>query len=184
MSLPFFLAFGGGIHVRGRRMGVAGLVLLLAAGCSAPRPGATPSKPDLDPTIQVSTSYCGQGWTHPHAGEQTLLIVNTGDVSADADLIDVPAGAVHAEIEGLAPGVTRPMRVTLGSGTYAIRCHPADSDPSVGPSVHIPGSASGGPATEPVSYTDLYGPAIAYQKDVATGLKMLTAKTKTLAKEV
>jgi iron uptake system component EfeO len=165
-------------------MGKAGLVLALAAGCSHPRAPAAPQAPAATLSIQASASHCGQGWAHPHAGEQTLLISNTGDVAADADLIDLPGGAVHAEIEGLAPGVTRPMRVTLGGGTYAVRCHPDGRDPIVGPTVRVSGTALGGPATIPVTDNDLYGPARAYQAYVALGLKALVTRTKARATAV
>jgi iron uptake system component EfeO len=165
-------------------MGAASVALLLAAGCSEPRSPIDPPRPSADPPIQVSTSHCGQGWTRPHAGEQTLLLSNTGDLAAGAYVIDVPAGAIHAELEGLAPGVTRPLRVTLGPGTYAIRCLVDGSDPIVGPPARVTGDIPGGPAVMPVTYNDLYAPAQAYQKYVAGGVKALTAKTKVLAKAI
>ncbi|MEO3867321.1 EfeM/EfeO family lipoprotein [Nonomuraea sp. B12E4] len=167
--------------------------LLLATGCatgcatagageraSPPKP-ATPAAPVV---VQVSASHCGEGWTNPHAGQQTLMLTNTGDAPSGADLIGVPGGAVHAELEGLGPGVTRPMRVSLAQGTYAIRCEIDERDPITGPSVTITGAGAGGPATTPITYADLFAPAKHYGEYVAGGLDTLLARTKTLARAV
>ncbi|GLW10830.1 iron transporter [Microtetraspora sp. NBRC 13810] len=172
-----------------RRLGAVVLAsLLLATGCSegGTAPPGTPAArgsaaPQAPPSIRVSASHCGEGWTHPHTGDQTLMVANDGDVSAGADLIDVPGGAVHAELEGLAPGTTRTVHVSLGPGTYAIRCEIDGRDPIAGPPVTVSGGGSGGPATLPVTYNDLYAPAQAYRDYVAGGLKTLVARTRTLA---
>ncbi|GAA1286695.1 iron transporter [Planotetraspora silvatica] len=171
------------MHVR-RVSAVIASSLLFVAGCSNSGVNAAPAQSAADPPIQLSTSHCGEGWAHPTAGPQTLSITNTGTTAADADVIAVPGGAVYGELEGLAPGVTRSLPITLGQGTYAIRCQPEDGDPIVGPSVHIAGSAKSGPAAVPVTYNDLYGPTREYQDYVAGGVKTLLAKTKTLVAAV
>ena len=162
--------------------------LLLATGCSeavvAAPPVKTKGRPAAGQPIRVSASHCGAGWTDPHAGDQTLTVTNDGDVAAGVDLIDMPGRAVHVELEGLAPGVTRPMRVSLAQGTYAIRCELDGRDPIVGPTVKVSGAGSGGPATQPVTYNDLYAPAQEYRKYVAGALKTLAARTKTLTEAV
>ncbi|MEV1168868.1 EfeM/EfeO family lipoprotein [Nonomuraea sp. NPDC049784] len=176
---------------RPRAVILASLLLVTGVtGCSATHahehaPPPTPAKPSspaasADPVVQISASHCGEGWTNPHAGQQTLMLSNTGDAPSEADLIQVPGGAVYAEVEGLAPGVTRPMQVSLAQGTYAIRCEIDERDPIVGPSVKVTGPGEGGPATTPVSYSDLLAPAKAYTQYVAGGLKTLRAKTKAL----
>jgi iron uptake system component EfeO len=159
--------------------------LLLVAGCSSAAV-VKPASPGQDSGegIQISLSHCGQGWTDPHAGPQNLRVTNTDIAPAEVYVIDVPGGAIHGEIEGLAPGVTRSLPITLGAGTYAIKCLVEDNDPVVGPSVHITGSSTSGPAALPVSYNDLYGPTRDYQKYVTGGLETLAAKTKTLAADV
>lgn len=40
---------------------------------------------------------------------------------------------MHAEIEALAAGTTRPMHVILATGAYAVRCVPDGSDSVTGP---------------------------------------------------
>ncbi|GAA4572101.1 EfeM/EfeO family lipoprotein [Planotetraspora kaengkrachanensis] len=172
------------MHVR-RASAVIASSLFLVAGCSdSGVKAAAPSTPAAGSPIQISTSHCGQGWTHPAAGRQTLTMTNTGTVAADAYVIDVPGGAVYGEIEGLAPGVTRSLPIMLGQGTYAIRCQPEDGDPLVGPSVRIGGTDASGPAAVPVTYNDLYGPTKQYQEYVAGGVKTLLAKTRTLTSAV
>jgi iron uptake system component EfeO len=171
------------VHVR-RVSAVITSSLLLVAGCSNSGVKAAPAQPAADPSIQISTSHCGEGWAHPAAGSQTLSITNTGTTALDAYVVDVPGGAVYGELEAVAPGVTRSLPITLGQGTYAVRCQPEDGDPIVGPSVHIGGAGESGPAVMPVTYNDLYGPTRKYQDYVAGGVKALVAKTKTLAAAV
>ncbi|WP_204071719.1 EfeM/EfeO family lipoprotein [Planotetraspora phitsanulokensis] len=167
--------------------------LFLAAGCSTAGADehASPStsapanaQASANPTVQIGASHCGEGWTNPQAGPQIIMVTNTGDVSSGVDLVDVPGGAVHAELEGLAPGVTRPLRVSLTQGTYAIRCDVDERDLIVGPSVTVVGNAPGGPATVPISDNDLFAPAQAYTEYVTGGLKTLRAKTEALTKAV
>src|SRR5205823_9234605 len=106
--------------------------------------------------IAVSRSDCGRGWTDPKPGTQTFLLRNTGSVTAEAALIDPAAGTVYGEVDGLGPGTTRSLQVTLGNGSYAFRCLPEETDAIVGPSVTITGGADrSGPAVVPVTRDDL-----------------------------
>ncbi|WP_067461386.1 EfeM/EfeO family lipoprotein [Actinomadura macra] len=128
--------------------------------------------------IDAAAGRCGAGWTTAPAGRQTLMLRNGGSAVAEVTLIDAGSGAVHAEIEGLAPGTVRPMRVRLGAGVYALRCaeHGA-GDPVTSPAVRITGPGRGGLAVVPVGENDLYGPARSYQRYVAAGLDRLVART-------
>src|SRR5438309_1187669 len=67
-------------------------VAAATAGCSSGRPAAPP--------IQVSVSHCGQGWRHPHAGQQTLQISNTGDTPAEAYVVELSGGRVYGDFDG------------------------------------------------------------------------------------
>jgi iron uptake system component EfeO len=142
----------------------------LLAGCAAARPAAVP-------VIQISVSHCGEGWTEPKTGAQTLRLSNTGTTTAEADLIDPGSGVVYQELEGLAPGTTREMRVTLGGGVYAVRCTADGADPIVGPKVRIAGNARPGPGVVPVTANELYGPVRQYRVYVSKGLDRLVART-------
>jgi iron uptake system component EfeO len=161
---------------------VLGAILLLAAaGDTLPAAVAT----DGPPAIDAAISRCGAGWTSPHTGRQTLQVRNTGDTTADVMLVDPAAGAIYAELEGLGPGVTRAMRVTLGGGTYAFRCMGENtSDPVTGPRTRLTGPRAGNPAVVPVTGPDLYAPARAYNAYVADGLKRLVARTDELKSAV
>ena len=151
---------------------VLGAIALAAAGCSAS------SGPQ--PAIQVSVSHCGEGWSHPHAGRQTLQIRNTGNVSAEAYLIETGSGQVYGELENLSPGTTRAMTVDLGGGGFALRCAPDDADPITGPVARISGPAKTGIGIVPVSTADLYGPVKQYEKYVSGRLPGLVARTEAL----
>ena len=41
---------------------------------------------------------------------------------AEVDLVNPANGAVYAEVEALGPGTTSPMRLNVGSGSYAFHC--------------------------------------------------------------
>jgi iron uptake system component EfeO len=155
---------------------VGAAVLLATAGDARPTAGAP-----LPTAIEVSTTGCGAGWTHPHAGGQVLSLRNDGATAAGVTLIDPASGAVYAEVEGLGPGVTRQLHLALGGGTYAFRCQDeGGGDPVTGPATRIAGPGGGGPAIVPVTNNDLYAPGRAYGKYVAAGLDRLTDRTDTL----
>ncbi|MTD56786.1 EfeM/EfeO family lipoprotein [Amycolatopsis sp. RM579] len=138
-----------------------------------------------DPVITVSRSACGQGWTEPKPGPQTFQVRNTGSVTAEADLVDPATGTIFGEVEGIGPGTTRTMQVTLGNGTYAFRCTPEETDPITGPSVTVTGGAErAGPAVVPVSRNDLLGPLRDYKAYVGAGLDTLAADTDAVRRAV
>jgi iron uptake system component EfeO len=161
---------------------IVGAALLLAAAGDA-RP--SPAGASLPAAIEASTTGCGTGWTHPHAGDQVLSLRNDGATAADITLIDPANGAVYAEVEGLGPGVTRRLRLDLGNGTYAFRCgDDRGGDPVVGRPTRITGPAGTSPAIQPVTTNDLYASARSYTEYVSDGLGRLTARTGTLRKAV
>src|SRR5882672_9005846 len=125
---------------------------LAAGGCTA----TAPTGRDKDIAVTVSRGSCGGGWTAPSSGVATFQIHNVDSVGAEVDLIDPGTGGIYAEIEALAPGTTRAMRVGLGRGSYALRCLAEETDAVTGPTVRVSGgSASPAPAVPPVTYQDL-----------------------------
>lgn len=161
---------------------VAGAVALLAvaaavAGDTLPRHSGA-ARPAA---IEAAPGGCGTGWDHPHAGRQTLSLRNDSSTAAHTMLIDPKSGAVYAEVEGLGPGVTRTVAVTLGGGTYAFHCDDEGAgDPINGPVVRISGPAGGSPGILPVTNNDLYGATKAYGRYVSAGLDRLVTKTDAL----
>ncbi|MWA04533.1 EfeM/EfeO family lipoprotein [Actinomadura sp. LD22] len=122
--------------------------------------------------VQADRAHCGRGWSDPHAGTQTLLVHNADSAAAEVDLIDPSTGAIYAELEGVGPGTTRAMRVTLGGGTYAFWCFPEGGRPVTGPKVTVSGPA-GGPAVRPVTQNDLFPALRSYRAYVTKGLGVL-----------
>jgi iron uptake system component EfeO len=132
-------------------------------------------------TIEVTPADCGRGWTTPEPGRQVFDLRNTSSSAAEVDLADPRTGAVYGEVEGLAPGTERPLRVALGNGSYAFKCLPDDADAVTGPTVRITGAkGKSGPAAVPVSQQDLIPPTLAYQKWIQARTVELVQKTDVL----
>jgi iron uptake system component EfeO len=133
-------------------------------------------------TVQVSAGAgeCGQGWATPRAGLQVFDVHNGSTDAAEVYLTN-STGALLGEVDGLAPGTTRPIQVTLGRGDYAFRCLIEDADAVSGPTVRITsGPAEGGPAVLPVSQHDVIPATLAYQKWVAAGFGGVVDRTDAL----
>ena len=143
-------------------------VTLLAAGLSG-----CGSQPAAGNVITVSTGACGTGWHQVSAGMQTFQVRNSDTAGAEAYLINPATGAVFAEVAGLGPGTTRPMRLDLGSGSYAFQCFIQDTDTLTGPTVRVGGHHQGAPGILPVTTDDLLGPARVYHAYVTAGLDTL-----------
>ncbi|GAA3775782.1 EfeM/EfeO family lipoprotein [Streptomyces coacervatus] len=132
-------------------------------------------------TVEVTSAACGRGWTHPEPGRQVFDLHNTSGTAAEVYLTDARTGAVYGEVEGLAPGTERPIRVTLGNGAYAFKCLPDDADAVTGPTVHITGGhVKSGPAALPVTQQELIPPTLAYQKWIQARTVELAQKTDVL----
>ena len=134
--------------------------------------------------ITVSAGACGTGWRQVTAGMQTFQIRNSSIGGAEVDLINPASGAVYAEVAGLGPGTTRPMRVDLGSGRYAFRCLIQDTDPLTGPVARVGGHHQGAPAILPVTTDDLLGPARVYHAYVSAGLTTLVRQVSVLTARI
>ncbi len=143
-------------------------VTLLAAGLSG-----CGSQTAAGNVIMVSTGACGTGWHQVTAGMQTFRVRNSGTAGAEAYLINPATGAVFAEVAGLGPGTTRPMRLDLGSGSYAFQCFIQDTGTLTGPTVRVGGHHQGAPGILPVTTDDLLGPARVYHAYVTAGLDTL-----------
>ncbi|MEV0479038.1 EfeM/EfeO family lipoprotein [Streptomyces sp. NPDC050508] len=132
-------------------------------------------------TVEVASSGCGRGWTHPQAGHQVFELHNTSSTAAEVYLTDAKTGAVYGEVEGLAPGTVRSLGVTLGNGSYAFTCLPDDADAVTGPTVRITGSkVRSGPAAVPITQQELIPPTLAYQKWIRARTVELARKTDVL----
>ncbi len=135
-------------------------------------------------TIEVASSSCAAGWDTPQPGRQTFTVRNTGAHSAEVRLIDPASGAIHAEIELLAPGTSRDLSATIGGGTYAWQCLPDSDPPVVSASRRVAGSSAGGQAIVPVTEKIMSAPVDAYRAFVTSGLITLQRDTDTLRADV
>ena len=135
--------------------------------------------------IKVSRSVCGDGWTAPRPGSQTLQVRNDAAVTMEVEVIDPATGTVFGELDGVGAGTTRALPVNLGNGGYALRCIPDDGTPFVGATVRVTGGTAGpGPAVVPVTNADLLEPLKRYHAYVADGLGTLTGQTAALKQSV
>jgi iron uptake system component EfeO len=158
----------------------AALTAGLAASLSACSSGAAPP-PNV---ITVSSNQCGGNWSVPGPGWHTFQIENQSTGGGEIDLIDPANGAIYAEVENTGPGTITPMRLNLGSGTYAFMCNFNDFNTQVGTKVTVGGHAKGTPAVLPVSYNQTIPYAKKYQAYAEAGLKVLAQETATLAADV
>jgi high-affinity iron transporter len=75
-------------------------------------------------TIEITETACAPGWKAPTSGTQSFAVHNAGSQPAEIYLLAGDRTRAFAEIEGLAPGTTRTLAVTIGAGTYVWRCVP------------------------------------------------------------
>ncbi|MER7691075.1 iron uptake transporter permease EfeU [Streptomyces sp. NPDC097610] len=136
------------------------------------------------PVVEVSAAACGKGFTAPKPGRQTFQVRNTGSRTSEIYLIDPVSNAVYGEVEGIAPGTTRALIATVGTGSYAWRCVPNGGKAVTSAAVRV--SAGGGSvqAVLPVSEKDLTAPLAAYRTYVDQGLADLQTRTRTLQSDL
>ena len=89
------------------------------------------------------TGAAGQLAAGRDPGWHTFQIHNAAAEDAEVDLVNPANGAIYAEVEASGPGTTSPMRLNVGSGSYAFRCLFEDFDPITGPTVVVGGHARG-----------------------------------------
>jgi iron uptake system component EfeO len=159
----------------------AALTAGLAASLSACSSGGSAQPSNV---ITVSSNQCGGAWSVQGPGWHTFEIDNQSTGGGEIDLINPANGAIYAEVENTGPGTVTPMRLNLGSGTYAFMCNFNDFSTQVGAKVTVGGHAKGTPAVLPVSYNQTIPYAKKYQAYAAAGLKVLARETATLAADV
>ncbi|MFF1631827.1 EfeM/EfeO family lipoprotein, partial [Streptomyces sp. NPDC058272] len=133
--------------------------------------------------IEVSAAHCGKGFSAPKPGRQTFQVRNTGSRTSEIYLIDPVSNAVYGEVEGIAPGTTRALIASVGTGSYAWRCVPNGGKAVTSAAVKV--SAGGSTqAVLPVSAKDLAAPLASYRTYVDQGLTDLLAATRTLQDDI
>jgi high-affinity iron transporter len=140
-------------------------------------------KPLDSQTVAVSETDCGKGFTAPEPGRQTFQMHNTGGKAAEVYLIDPSSNAVYGEVEGLAPGTTRDLVATVGSGQYAWRCVPTGGKAVTSASVRVSGGGST-KAVLPLAASELEPPLARYMSYVDAGLATLETQTAELQTDI
>jgi iron uptake system component EfeO len=151
-------------------------LVIVGSACSSASPA--PNR------VVVSTGACGGRWQPSAPGWRTFEVYNSSTAGAEVELINPANGAIYALIEGMGPATTRPMRIDLGSGSYAFRCLIEDTDAITGPVTRIPGHRRGASAIVPVTIAELIGPAHEYHAYVTAGLRVLARRTGTLVRDI
>ena len=132
------------------------------------------------PAGEISISTGGCDWHLDAPGWHTFQLHNSASDAAEVELINPSSGAVYDDIENLGAGTTGPMRIDVGSGSYAFRCLIEDTDAITGPTEKVPGHTRGATATLPVTDDDLLASASEYHKYVTGGLVTLLSQVNTL----
>lgn len=102
--------------------GAAGVAALILAACGNDSADSSTDAPD-DIAVAASDDACDVASSELDAGVHQFTVTNTGSkvtefyVYADGD-------RVMAEVENIAPGVARPLRVELPAGEYETVCKP------------------------------------------------------------
>ncbi|MEZ0091413.1 iron uptake transporter permease EfeU [Streptacidiphilus sp. EB129] len=169
---------------RARRWVVPTAVVAVPAVAAAAVISASGGKPVAAATVSVSPTACGAGFTAPQPGQQTFQMHNTGKQTSEVYLIDPSSNAVYGEIEGLAPGTTRALTATLGSGEYAWRCVPTGGTAVTSAAVHVSGGGAVAKAVLPLAASDLDAPLASYKAYVNAGLAVLATETAKLTSDL
>ena len=168
----------------GRAVSVVAACLL--AGCSGHQAsqGSPASTPAPGIAITVSTNTCGTGWQHPATGLLTFEIRNVSPQVVDVSLTNPGTGGVYAEIEALGPGITRPMQVNVGSGTYAFQCDNGFGSPLTGPTTVVPGNVPGGLAVTPPDTTAMLTAVTSDHTYITQGLATVARQVSALDSDI
>ena len=145
--------------------------------------GASGGKPAAAATVTVSQSACGKGFAAPRPGQQVFQMRNTGTQTSEVYLVNPVTNAVYGEVEGIAPGTTRALTATLGSGDYAWRCVSTSGSAVTSATVHVSGGTTVA-AVLPLAATDLDAPLAQYKAYVRAGLAALLPTTRKLAADL
>jgi high-affinity iron transporter len=145
--------------------------------------GVSGGKPAAAATVTVSQSACGQGFALPKPGQQVFQMRNTGAETSEVYLVNPVTNAVYGEIEGIAPGTTRALTATIGSGDYAWRCVSTSGSAVTSATVHVSGGTTVA-AVLPLPATGLDAPLAQYKAYVNAGLTALLPATRKIATDL
>jgi iron uptake system EfeUOB component EfeO/EfeM len=134
-------------------------------------------------TVTLTNSACGDGWSGPVDGRQTVTVTDESRDPVQVYLIDPRRNTVFAEARDVAAGTSRDIETTLGGGTYALRCVFSNGDIGTSRSFTVTGPhTSAGIA--PLPDLDLDQPVQAYRGYVQASLPKLRTAAEVLDADV
>lgn len=99
----------------------AGLLVVAGlAGCGDDKVDPTTGGPIL---VKATDSVCEVGTTEIQAGQVTFKVTNSGS-KVNEFYVYAAGDRVMGEVENIAPGLSRELRVELRAGTYETACKP------------------------------------------------------------
>ncbi|MFJ8577105.1 iron uptake system protein EfeO [Micromonospora sp. NPDC093277] len=114
-------------------LAVAGL-----AGCSADKKDAKAGGPIV---VKATDTACEVGETEVEAGQVTFTITNSGS-KVNEFYVYAAGDRVMGEVENIAPGLSRELRVELAAGTYETACKPGMSGRGIRGALKVSGTAA------------------------------------------
>jgi uncharacterized cupredoxin-like copper-binding protein len=110
-----------------RALGAFALAALAIVACSGSAPSAAPATPVPSGVVAVEAakdspySFSPTAMTVP-AGTVTFSVKNAGNEEHEFEIFKADGTTVVDEIEGLVPGLTKSLTVTLEPGSYQFMC--------------------------------------------------------------
>ncbi|MFB9239752.1 iron uptake system protein EfeO [Plantactinospora siamensis] len=161
--------------MRTLRITVLGVAGALAAagltGCADDKPEQAGSSSGSAITVKASDTACEVSRTEVPAGTHTFTVRNSGGKVTEFYLYGA-GDRVMGEVENVAPGLSRELKVELSSGTYQTACKPGMAGDGIRAAFTVTGSAA------PVAAdAALAGAAADYQRYVRSQTAALLDKT-------
>ncbi|MEU5722575.1 iron uptake system protein EfeO [Micromonospora sp. NPDC047738] len=153
-------------------LAVAGL-----AGCSGggDKPDAKSGGPIA---VKATDSACEVGTTEIEAGQVTFKVTNSGS-KVNEFYVYATGDRVMGEVENIAPGLSRELRVELPAGTYETACKPGMSGRGIRGALKVSGTAASVAPDAALSEA-----TASYQRYVNSQTAALLAKTEEFAAAV
>jgi plastocyanin len=102
-------------------------IALVAGACTSDRPNVPPASIPADAVKVAASEYKFEpGTLAVKTGETTFAVTNAGTTTHEFEVLQ--GDKVVDEVEGINPGVTKALTVTLAPGTYIYVCKLAAHD--------------------------------------------------------
>ncbi|MET8064979.1 iron uptake system protein EfeO [Micromonospora sp. NPDC005686] len=114
------------------------LAVAVLAGCGGDDADATNGGPIA---VKATDTVCEVGDTEIDAGQVTFKVTNSGS-KVNEFYVYAAGDRVMGEVENIAPGLSRELRVELAAGTYETACKPGMSGRGIRGALKVSGTAA------------------------------------------